>query len=140
MAGFTPEETHFVLKFQDPALDGLEATVREISTGELLDLAELLDQVKAKTGLAAAGPVKRLLQMVGDGLVEWNLTDRDGQPVLTGYDGLVRQPLKLALAIAGAWTQSMASVDIPLPTGSSGGETSLEPSIPMDVSSPSPGS
>lgn len=138
--GFTPEETHFVLKFEDPALDGLEATVREISTGDLLDLAELLDQVKGQSGLAAAKPVKQLLQMVGGGLVEWNLTGRDGTPVPASYEGLVRQPLKLALAIAGAWTQSMAGVDVPLPTGSSGGETSLEPSIPMELSSPSPGS
>lgn len=138
--GFTPEETHFELKFEDPALNGLEATVREISTGELLDLAELLDAVKAKTGLGAAKPVRKLMQMVGDGLVEWNLTGRDDTPVPATCEGLMRQPLNLTLAIAGAWTQAMAGVSVPLPTGSSDGETSLEPSIPMELSSPSPGS
>lgn len=141
--GFTPEETHFVLKFEDPALDGLEATVREVSTGELFDLAELLDTVKAAKGLAAAKPVKALIRMVGDGLVEWNLTRKAGdqeEPVPATYEGLVTQPLSLVLAIAGAWSQAMAGVDVPLPSGSSDGETSLELSIPMELSSPSPGS
>lgn len=138
--GFKPEETHFVLKFDDPALEGLEATVREVSTEDLLDLAELLDQVKGKTGLAVAGPVKELLAMVGNGLVEWNLTDQADQPVPASYEGLKKQPFRLALAIAGAWAQAMGGIDIPLPNGSSGGETSLEPSIPMELSSQNPGS
>jgi len=138
--GFKPEETHFVLKFEGSAFAGLEATVRELSTGELLDLAERFDTVKEKTGLAAAGPVKKLMEMVGDGLVEWNLTGRDDQPVSASYEGLVKQPLRLSLAIAGAWAQAMGGIEAPLPTGSSDGETSLEPSIPMEPLSPSPGS
>jgi hypothetical protein len=137
--GFTPEETHFVLSFEDPSLNGLEATVREISTGELLDLAELLDSVKGQGGLAAAGPVKQLMKMVGDGLVEWNLTDKADQPVSADYEGVVKQPLRLSLAIAGAWAQAMAGVDIPLPNASGSGEQSPEASLTMEPLSQSPG-
>jgi len=137
--GFTPEETIFTLKFDDPSLDGLEATVHEISTGELLDLAELLDSVKGQGGLAAAEPVKKLMKMVGDGLVEWNLTDKADQPVPADYEGVRRQPLRLSLAIAGAWAQAMAGVDIPLPNASDSGKQSPEASLPMGASSPNLG-
>jgi hypothetical protein len=136
---FELEETTYDMTFEDPALNGLKAEVREISTGDLLDLVDLLEEVKGKSGLAMAKPVKRLMEMVGDGLVTWNLA-KGGEPVPASYEGLRRQPLKFTLAIAGAWAQVMGGIEAPLPNGSSGGETSLEPSIPMELSSPSPGS
>lgn len=137
--GFELEETVYEMKFEDPALHGLQAEVREISTGDLLDLVDLLEAVKGKTGLAVAKPVKRLMEMVGSGLVTWNL-ERNGESVPATYEGLRSQPLSFTLAIAGAWAQAMGGVEAPLPTGSSDGETSLEPSIPMELPSQSPGS
>jgi hypothetical protein len=54
--------------------------------------------------------------------------------VSADYEGLTSYPPRICMAIAGAWVSSMAEVDVPLASGSSDGGTSLEPSIPMEVS------
>lgn len=138
--GFRPDETHYKLEFEDPALHGLEVTVAEVTTGELITLAELVSEVEGKSNLEKAKSVMRLFSMLGAALVSWNVEDRDGNPVPADETGVRSQKLKFNLAIVHAWMAAMADVDLPLPPGSSGGETSLEPSIPMEPPSPNPGS
>lgn len=138
--GFRPQETHYALKFEDPALNGLEVTVAEVTVGELGELVGLVGAVKSGDTLDKAAKVMRLFTMLGDALVEWNLEDRNGNPVPADEAGVKTQTLRLNLAIAEAWMAAMAAVDLPLPSGSSDGETSLEPSIPMELLSENPGS
>lgn len=138
--GFTPEETHYKLLFEDPQYAGLEVTVRECSVGELTELAKLAGDAQSAPALAKVPTVDRMFTILGESLVEWNLEDRKGSPVPATPAGVRSQSLRLVLAVVQAWMAAVAEVDAPLGNGSGGGETSLELSIPMEPSSPSPGS
>lgn len=70
-------------------------------------------------------------QMLIDHVVEWNLEDRDGQPVPVTVEGLFKacEP-EQAGGILGAWTSGRQSVPAPLEPESPGSSLS---EIPMTV-------
>jgi hypothetical protein len=133
--GWTPEETHYKLHFEDPAYSGLEVVVAEVSTGTLMELAELTGSVESMDGFAKAKALTRLFTLIGESLVSWNLEKPAGNPVAATIEGVKEQTLKFNLAITLAWISAMAEVDIPLPEGlNSGASTEMEASIPMALS------
>lgn len=119
-------------------LDGLEVKARSMSTGDLLDMAPLLD-LKMSTSPTAdeLGQVRDLLERFAGVLVSWNLEDDDDQPVPADVDGLLAQDLGFVMQVITAWADAVSGVPAPLPQPSPGGEPSLAASIPMETSSAS---
>jgi hypothetical protein len=132
--GFTPDETHYKLVFDDDRYDGLEVTIRECSVGELTELAELAAAAQQASDLNKVKTVGRLFDLLGESLISWNIEDRNHNSVPATSEGVRTQTLKTVLLIVKAWMAAVAEVDIPLPEGSSDGENSLELSIPMGPS------
>lgn len=121
-----------------------------------------LDIAKANTDAT-----KNMLKLIAYNLVSWNLENELGDPIPAvlaqciesgeevgdsgrckahsddarercAATGLVAQDLDFITDITKAWMTAIAGVPDPLPNGSSGGGTSLELSIPMDVKSENP--
>lgn len=136
MARFKREPKAYRLKFEGE-FDGLEVTMRSLPVEQFLSVSEtaLAARDGNDSGIQAAG---EMVRAIAGALVEWNLDDEDGQPIPATYEGLCSQDIDLVLAISRAWMTAMGGVEPPLPDGSSDGATSLEPSIPMDIQSPSP--
>lgn len=137
--GYRLQRKAYRLRFQGTDLDGLEATVRSLSTGQLLQL-EAARLARAEGGKGSEGATREMVELLASELMEWNAEDEDsGEPIPATLDGLLSQDLDVAMAIIAAWQQAMNGVPAPLSETSSGGEPSaLEASIPMDVPSGSP--
>lgn len=157
--GYRREKPAYLLKFEDDQFDGLEVTARSLPLGEFFTLQRL--QAQASDDADAAEQVVRKLGgvLIGWNLesddgkpvpCEFAVCRESGKPGKPGepcsarnahtdsddelceYDGLVDQDLPFVLAILSAWMEAMASVPNRSPGNSSGGGTSLEPSIPME--------
>ena len=133
MTGFRKKKTLYKLVFEDPDLDGLEVVGKGVSVDQLLELQRL--QQTADTN---AEDAEKVMRKLANAIDSWNLEDDDGAPVPCTFDGLKTQEMSFVLAIFSAWRQAVASVPNPSPNGSNDGGTSLEQSIPMEVSSPNP--
>lgn len=139
--GFVPEETHYKLSFEDPALEGLVVVVSEVTTGDLLDLVKVATEIKdAQDAMSKAGKVSTMFEMLAGSLVEWNVEYRDGRPRPADLEGVKSLGLGLVLKIVMAWISAMAEVDTPLPSGSNSGESAQVLSLPTAPLSASPGS
>lgn len=129
--GYKPKRKTYHLNFASTDYEGLQVSIRGLNTGQYMDLFE------AKTEAETGGETNRLLTIMASRLVSWNVEDDDDMPVPATLDGIKTQDLDFNLAIVNAWTTAMAGVPVPLEQPSTGGESSLEASIPMDVLSPS---
>lgn len=131
--GFKREPKLYRLKFEDPSMAGLEVDAKSLSTGALLEVTELAGAVKnMKADEVDPAALRKLFEVFAAALVKWNLEDEDDRPVPATYEGVVSQELNFVLAVIMAWIGAIASVDIPLPAGSSSGGTSPEASLPME--------
>jgi len=106
---------------------GLTATVSSVSIGEYMTLAGFTSDTV---------PVSYAIDQFCANLVAWNLEDEDGQPI--PVSAAKEQDKELVLALTSEWVTSLHGVAAPLEPSSPDGEPSLEASIPMDASSPSP--
>lgn len=114
---------------------GFEATMRRLSTRQLLALEELQDLDPEALRSDPAGQRKKtdeLLGFIADGCVSWNLEDDDGQPVPITADTLWQEDPGFWTALVEAWTDAIAGVSGPLAQTSSAGPPSPAVSIPMD--------
>jgi hypothetical protein len=125
------------LVFADPELAGLEVKARRLTVRELLELSKMRtvdpDNVDAMEHLLHTATV------MSGVLLAWNLADDDGNPVPLSADTLADQDPDLLTAIIGAVTAASVGVSPPLPQPSADGVPSPELSLPMEISSPSPG-
>lgn len=139
MSGYVYPATTFTLVFTDPAMDGLEAKVSSVPSGDLMELDRLTDpQTHADlTRAQQKAWVGELYALLARYLVSWNLTDRDGAPVPTTVEGMWSQEWRLMRPIIWAWYRALIEVPAPLPQPSGDGEQSVEESMPMEVLSPS---
>jgi hypothetical protein len=96
----------------------------------VLEVAELDD---AADGNFVSNPaaIGRLIDILADVIVEWNLDDDDDKPVPATASGLRDQDPELVAGIVRAWVGASSRVAPPLPAGSSPGE--IEAGIPMEV-------
>ncbi|MFE2326140.1 hypothetical protein ACFXD5_19795 [Streptomyces sp. NPDC059385] len=129
--GYVPKHKIYRLLFEDAEMDGLVVRVHGLSTGQYIDLMGLKQEAES------GGESGELFQYLADRLVEWNVEEEDGTPVPANLDGIRAQDMPFTMAIINAWTKAMADVPAPLAPSSTGGESSLEASIPMEVLSPS---
>ena len=135
--GFEPQETLYKLTWEDPAMVGLEVTVREPSIDQLLSM-DAMGSADVK-GMDSE-KVRGAFRVFADLLDSWNV-ERKGKPVPATYEGVISQSATFIGKIISAMGREFAKPDPTSQAGSSAGETSgLESSIPMTPSSPSRGS
>lgn len=129
--GFEPQETLYKLTWEDPAMAGLEVTVREPSIDQLLSM----DSVGADGGKGMdADKIRGAFRVFSDLLESWNV-ERKGEPVPATYEGVISQNAGFISKIISAMGREFAKPDPTSVPGSSGGGTS-QPSIPMLPASP----
>lgn len=131
--GFKAKKKLYRLIFADEDMAGLEVTMTSVPMGDLLKL----QQLDPKSASNDPKEFRELLEIFAGAMLEWNLEDDDDQPVPISVDAFLKQDLDFIFEIIKAWSDAVAGVSAPLDGGSTSGGTSLEASIPMDVSSPS---
>lgn len=129
--GYKPKRKIYHLDFTGTDYEGLRVSIRGLNTGQYMDLFQ------AKEEAQAGGETNDLLTIMAGQLISWNVEDEEDMPVPATLDGIKTQDLDFNLAIVNAWTTAMAGVSAPLEQSSTGGESSLAASIPMEPLSPS---
>lgn len=90
-------------------------------------------------GGAAAEEGGHILERFGrEILLDWNIDDKDGNPLPANEEGLLAIPLELASALLKGWNEAMSGVPSPLDDESGDGLPYPEQSIPMVTLSESP--
>lgn len=128
MAGFRRKRKVYKLDFSGTDYDGLEVTVRGLTTGEYLQIVQL-------TGTTEEGDkeTEGIIKMFASHLVAWNLEDEDGMPVATSYEAVQANDFLMNMAIVNAWTSAIASVPEDTAKKSAGTTDSLVASIPTEM-------
>jgi hypothetical protein len=68
------------LKFADPELEGLVIKMKRLSMGDMMMVASLAD---LGSGIAEMRePMDQLMSVMADSIIEWNMEDSYGNPVL----------------------------------------------------------
>lgn len=81
---------------------------------------------------------RSVLGVLAARIVEWNLTDEDGNALPHDVESLLDEDFGMISDIISAWTKAVTGVSAPLDARSTSGSTFREASIPMETSSPSP--
>ncbi len=119
-------------------MQGLVVRAQSVPLGVFLELIELKEVDTKNITAEDAAKVDRLFTGFADALVSWNLENEDGSPVPATADGLKSQDIDFVMQIVSAWIAALSQVPDFLVNKSSDGGKSLEQSIPMETSSPSP--
>jgi len=148
--GFEAKPKLYELVWGDGDFEGLEVTVKGVSTQVFLEIQEMAEGMGDKP---KASEVQPLLRRFGRLLVSWNVTEDgtavpavfavckdSGKPQLRAdishcedhadrgdsceFAGLAGLDLDLAMEIFQRWSAAVGGVDPTSPAGSSGGETS----------------
>lgn len=128
MAGYRRKRKAYRLDFSETEYEGLEVTVRGLTTGEYLDLVRL----SATSNDDGDTETEGMLHMFADHLVAWNLEDDEG-PVATTYESVVENDFTMNMAIVSAWMDALAAVPDKTEKKSSAGANPLVASIPMET-------
>lgn len=105
--GFKPKRKIYEIDFpEDHDLYGLEISLRGVSVDTILELMKLKD---ISTDDPEADDVERILELVGENVVEWNLLDEDDQPVPPGRAGVGGEDLDFFIAVITAWLEAMTT-------------------------------
>jgi hypothetical protein len=134
--GYKRPQTVYRLKFEEH--EGLEVRAVGVPLGQMLDIAEQADAVKAGT-VTDFGQVRELLDLFAKSLRSWNLEEEDGAAVPCTRDALLEQEFPFVLDILGAWSEAIASVPAPLERRSTDGPRSEElnfQTVPLSPSLP----
>lgn len=126
--GFRREAPEYVLHFEDEQFDGLVVHAKSLPLREFFELQKL--QLKSEED---AGAAEQIIRRMSDVIVSWNVEDDDDKPVPVSFESLISYDMTFILAIFNAWMEAVASVPNRSSGSSNAGETSLVPSIPMDV-------
>lgn len=146
--GYQPPRNTYVLVFDDPAMEGLEVKCRSVPVRTFTGLIRLA--AADNPSGADMAEIDRLFNEFGKALVSWNVTetDDDGKerlddngdaiPVPPTREGVDSQDVDWAMNVAFSWLQAIGGVPAPLDGRSTAGARSVELSLPMAPSSPSP--
>lgn len=135
MAGY--ERSTLKLVFDEEQYDGLEIRSKRLSVGAMLSFGDLLDtnwRTDRASGIAAFNDLAAELAKV---LTSWNL-EEGGVPVPLDVEHIAAQDFEFVVDIAHMLMRATTGVSRPLSRPSSGGDTSVEASIPMEPLSDSP--
>ena len=117
----------FALQFSGGFPD-LEIKVASISFGELLELGDQIDRIRAGAGLAGA---RDLIRKFVDSVESWSL-ERRGEPLPVTVENFLLLGPDAATAALKAWDTSMVSVSVALGKDSTSGPPSAPPNLPME--------
>lgn len=131
--GYKRAKKVYNLVFADPDMEGLEVKAHSMPLGDLLSMADTIDNIATAT----IEDIDRLLATFASVLVSWNLEDDDDRPIPATLDGLKSQDQEFVFGIVMSYINAVSRVADPLPQPSPGGEPSLAASIPMETSSES---
>lgn len=133
---------HLKLTFDDPELADFTVRAKRLNIGQLLELSKLRhlaglkdDDAQVEEGL------QQVFEALSKVITSWNLEEPEDQENPDGptrkvpvtAETIADQDLALLVAIIDALQGATTGVSGPLGRTSSGGEPSLEESIPMDV-------
>lgn len=153
--GFVPQRTAYKLVFEDPKYDGLEVVMTANTVGDVLDdmmggfsgldIQALQDAAKRNDASAMAKHVALIVETTMGAyeafvkcLVRWNIETEDGVAVPTTMEGVKTQDTDLVRDVMTAWRAATTEVPQNLDPGSDNGKPSVEASLPMEPSLPSP--
>lgn len=125
--GFKVERKILNLRFEE--YEGMEVRARTVSFGQLMDVAEEAETLRADGKL---GKVRGFLDLFTSRLESWNLEDEDDRPVPATSEGLLSLDTDMALAILLGWFDAMTAVAPSLGKDSISGPRFPEGSIPME--------
>ena len=128
--GFRAQRKILNLQFSGD-FEGLEVRVGSISFGQLLDLGDQADRLRAGSGLGAA---RELVDTFVSRIQSWNLEDEYGEPVKVGSAEFLDQEIDLCSAAILCWVDAMSSISTSLGKASTSGPPSAPPNFPMDAS------
>lgn len=119
MAGYVPKQKTYDLDFTGTEYEGLEITVRDMSSGELIDMPDEQTHEAHVKAFAAQ-------------LHSWNVQTKDGHAVKPVLENVLVLNRSMNVAIINKWLDALNGVPSgPLQPGSPDGEPSPEASIPM---------
>lgn len=120
--------------------DPLEVSMTGLSVAEQLESLELEEQFRAAAdNLAQVKPVlHRMIGMIAEHLVRWNLEDDAGNQIPPTPEALQDCDPLLFFDIVRAYRTAVMGVGKDSPSRSSGGEPALEASLPMEPLSENP--
>lgn len=124
--GFTPERTVYKLNFEGTHLDGLLVRMGSLTVAEYNKMMAL---GQASTVAEAMEANQWIADLFLAKLIEWNLEDKDHNPVPATQEGLDTQERPVINAIITAWQGAMINIPAPLPSASENGGTSEELSL-----------
>lgn len=131
--GFNVESDIYKLVFVEPEFEGLVIRARSIPIRDLVKISAASNlKITPLLSNDEWEQIRELARIFADALVDWNL-EVNGEPVPTTVDGLLSLPLRMFWKIQGAWWLAIAGVSAPLDDASSGGDPSLEESMPMET-------
>jgi hypothetical protein len=137
--GFKRKRSNYKLTFADGhELSGLVVVMKSTSVGRLIELQRLGEQAGgADDDTAPPEALEEMVQLLADGIVEWNLEDEHDRPIPPGRDALMDEDPAFLMALIEAWSQAMSGVSDDLGKDSTSGESFPEESLPMETLSPS---
>lgn len=120
------------LRFGASELGGLEVRMRACSVETMLEV-RILRPAGRMSVEEANERLERLVAILVEHLVSWNLETEDGTPVPATEAGARTQDRDLLASILGVWQDAVEGISIPLLVPPSSGGTSAVASIPMEV-------
>ena len=104
--GFRLPEKTARITFEGTDYDGAEIRVRlSVSFAQFIALRES----------AQSEDQERMARLFGETvLMDWNLEDPDGEPILADGDGMLMIPLELSNLVVQHWVEEIAGVPAPL--------------------------
>lgn len=139
MGGFKPPKKTYTLVFDEPEFAGLEVTTRGMKLREVMDINRLLDfdPVKAvksgqMTPMEAEEEFQKSYEVFASFLLSWNLLDDAGEPVPPTLEAVQEQEPGFIHTLTRAWVRALMGVPAPLGQTLSGGDPSVEASLPME--------
>ena len=122
--GFRLPERTAVVTFEGTDYDGAEIQIRlSVTFAQFIELRES----------AQGEDQERMARLFGQNvLMDWNLEDIDGNPILADGDGMMAIPLALTNLIVQHWVEAVAGVSSPLEETSSDLSTLAQLSTAMD--------
>ena len=123
--GFRLPEKTARITFEGTDYDGAEIRVRlSVSFAQFIALRES----------AQGEDQERMARLFGETvLMDWNLEDPDGEPLLADGDGMLMIPLDLANLVVQQWVEEVAGVRAPLSEPSGDIDTLAAASTAMET-------
>lgn len=118
------------LDFAGTPYRGAEVQIASLSLGQLLNLGDQPDRLRAGAGLSQ---VRELIELFAAKLRSWNLEDELSQALPMTVDAVLSLDFAFAGQMVRLWLDALTNVDDDLGKGSTSGRPSAPPNLPMEA-------